>query len=122
MASLTPVDLEMTAGLPYNRRFRVVGGAAIWDAEEKFEVRSHIRQRKTQDSQLLKDLSPYFSSSVVEGDILIDLSLTGEQTRGFVKGYYDIVISDVGTVDARALTISSGKVKVGTTVTAAGDG
>lgn len=118
----TPVELSMVAGLPYQRRFRIVSGAKIWPDLETFEVKSQIRLRKTVDSELLKELTPFLTSAFDGDDITVDLILTGEQTRSMVKGYYDIVISDVGTVDARAMTIASGKVKVGTTVTAASDG
>lgn len=120
-ATSTPVALEMTAGLPYSRRFRVQDGKLVWPTLDTFEVRSQIRKRKTPTSELLGALTPFLTPSYDEDDIVVDLELTGAQTREVVGGYYDIIISDVGTTDARAIPIASGKVKVGTLVTEAAD-
>lgn len=117
----TSVELAMTAGLPYARRFRVQGGKLVWSNLDQMEVRSQIRQRKTPTSPLVGALTPFLTASYEGDDILIDLELTGAQTRAMVKGYYDIIISDVGTTDARALPVASGKVKVSTLVTEAAD-
>jgi hypothetical protein len=118
----TAVTLTVVAGLPYQRRFRILGGRKIWATRDLFEVRSHVRVRRLVTSQLLFDLTPFLKADYEADDIVVDLEMTGEDTRKAVKGYFDIIVSDVGSEDARALTIASGKVKVSTTVTAAGNG
>lgn len=117
----TPVDLEVTAGLPYARRFRVTGATSIWPVLETVEVRSQVRSKKTVASPLVFDLTPYLTRSTDAGDIVIDLELTGAETRTLVKGYYDIILSDAGIEDARAISIAAGQVKVSVLVTAASD-
>lgn len=120
----TPVDLEMTAGLPYTRRVRVTGAALVWPDTDSFEVRSQFRAGKTPDTALIADLGQFLTSSVQAGDIVIDIALSGADTRALLpnlKGYYDIVISDPGIEDLRALPILSGRVKLGTLVTGASD-
>lgn len=120
-ASGTPVDLELVAGLPYARRFRVTGAASIWPTVESFEIRSHIREGRNENTPLVGRLDLFLTSTIEGQDVVVDLTLTGEQTRSIVKGFYDIIISDPGTEDARALSISSGKVKVSYLRTAATD-
>ena len=118
----TPVELAMTAGLPYKRRFVVVGGASVWATVGQFEVRSQMRAGRDVNSEFLYDLAQHITPSVVGADIVLDLSLTGAQTRGVpAKGNYDIIVSDPGVTDARAIPVVNGKVKVGQLVTAAGD-
>lgn len=115
-----PVELILTAGLPYNRRFRVIDGVNVWPTEYTYEARSHIRVAKTFTSRLLFDLTPFLTVTIEGNDILVTLALTGEDTRAIApgKGYYDIILSDVGAEDDRAISISSGTVTVKTIVTA----
>lgn len=117
----TSVELAMTAGLPYSRRFRITNGKSVWPTLDLLEVRSQVRVRKQPTSALVGALTPFLTPSYDGDDIVIDLELTGAQTRTMIKGYYDIVVSDVGATDERALSIASGKVKVGTLVTEAAD-
>lgn len=121
-SSATPVELGITAGLPYSRRFRVHDGTNIWPTLDDFEVRSHVRAGKTSLTPLLTDLTPFLVPTLDGTDIVVDLKLTGAETRTLLKGFFDIVISDKGDVDARALPIASGRVKIGSLVTAASDG
>lgn len=119
MADSTPVELAIRAGLPYARRIRVTGGKTYWPEAGSFEVRSNIRTGKTVDTALVADLTPFLSASYDGEDIVVTLSMTGAQTRSLGNGYYDIVLSDRGAEDARALSILSGKVKMSGLVTAA---
>jgi len=120
--SSTPVDLVMTAGLPYNRRVRVLNAKNVWGESSLFEVRSQIRASRLSTSELLYDLGFHLVSTYDGIDILIELSLTGDQTRKLPKkGFYDMVISDVGKEDARAVPVLFGKVKVGSLITSAND-
>lgn len=107
-----PTDLEMTAGLPYGIRFTVPGRAAVWPTRESFEIRSDIRVGKTEATPLAGRLVDYITAVVEGPDIIVTVRLSGAQTRVVAKGYYDIVLSDPGVEDERALCIAHGKVKV----------
>lgn len=115
------VELAMTAGLPYARRARVEGGALIWPSLDDFEVQSEIRSAK-KNGTLLGALVNYITPSIDGDDIVLDIRLTGAQTRLVpVKGYFDVILSDPGPEDARAIPALSGKIKVGTLVTGVPD-
>ena len=131
-ATSTPVDLRMRAGLPYGRRFRMQDGKNTWANLADFEVRCQVRQGKTDDSLFLFNLTPYLTPSYDVNDIVVDLVMTGADTREArsaillltevaAVGNYDLIISDVGVEDARAIPLASGKVKIDTLVTAAAD-
>lgn len=123
MSTATP--LVVTAGLPYKRRFRVVGAKAIWPTLAEVEVRAHVRAGRQPTTALLVDLRPYLTLSsdvgIAVNDILGELTMTGQQTRTLVSGYYDVVLSDVGAVDARAVRVLFGEFAVQTLVTGAVD-
>lgn len=118
----TPVELIVTAGLPYTRAIRITGGAAIWPELDQFEVRSQVRAGKTEQTALLNDLRPFITKTIVENDIVLLLSMTGAETRTLNAGYYDVILSDPGVTDARAISALSGKIKIKQLVTAASDG
>jgi hypothetical protein len=116
------VPLKCRAGIPYRRRFRLVDGAAIWSTVESFEVRSQIRDKKDSSSELLGSLTPYLTKFIEGNDIVVQLEMTGAQTRTLPKkGYYDIIISDPGVEDDRAIPISSGRITVRSLITEAAD-
>jgi len=115
--SAVPVDLEMTAGLPYKRRVRVSGAALIWPTQDSYEVRGQLRVGKLPTSQLIANLGQYLNAFIELGDIVVDIGLTGSQTRTLSTGYYDLVLSDPGAIDARAIRILFGKVKIKTLMT-----
>lgn len=115
------VELSVVAGLPYRRRFRVVNGTSLWATLDAFEVRSQIRDGKTTEATLLGSLVPHLTPSIDNLDIVIDLDMSGADTRALPAGYYDIILSDVGTEDERGLRISNGKIKIGSLITAATD-
>lgn len=111
-------DLRIVAGLPYSRRIRVVGAAATWPTVEDFEVRSQVRTGRGPTSTLLFALADYLTPSVEGGDIILDLHMTGSQTRQIKAGFYDIVISDPGEVDERAIRALHGSISIGSLTTA----
>ena len=116
------VELAMTAGLPYRRRIRVTGATSMWPTLDDFEVRSQIRAGRDVNSQFLHDLGQYITPSIEGDDIILTLELTGAQTRLLpVKGNYDVIISDPGVDDAKALPALSGKIKVGQLITGPAD-
>lgn len=105
-------DLVLRAGLPYARRFRVVGATAIWPTLDDLEVRAQVRKRKSPDSDLVTNLGQFITMSVEGEDFVGDISLTGEQTYPLVSGNYDIVFSDPGVTDARLIPVLEGGFKV----------
>jgi len=116
----TPVPLSITGGLPYSRRFRLINGTTVWPTLGDFEVRSQMREGQTVTSALLADLRLFMTPSLDDTDIIISLSMTGAETRALPKaGFYDIVISDIGTDDAQAvLVVPASPIAVGSLVTA----
>lgn len=121
MGTTDPVYLELTAGLPYARRIRMTDGKLAWPLLTDFEVRSHVRAGKDTTSPLLYDLAVHMTPSYDVNDILVDISLTGAQTRLIPPGNFDVIISDPGVEDVRAVRLASGKIKVASLITAAVD-
>lgn len=116
-----PVDLNMQAGEPYARRIRLADGKTTWATLGDFEVRAQIRASRNTTAPLKGDLGPHLTPSYDGNDIVIDLSLTGAETRAQAGGYYDMFISDTGATDARAVRLLHGTVRVATAITAAED-
>lgn len=116
-----PVLLEITAGLPYRRRIRVTNGTSLWANLVDFEVRSQLREGKTISSTLLLDLAQFITKSLDGADIVLVLAMTGAETRTLSDGYFDIILSDPGIEDENAIPALTGKVKIGTLITAASD-
>lgn len=112
--------LTAVRGVPFARRIRVVAGTTIWATLDDFEVRAQVRSGRSESGRLVADLTEFLTVSLDDADILIDLVLTGAETRALASGgYYDILLSDVGTTDARALKLLAGQFTVNPTVTAA---
>jgi hypothetical protein len=109
---MTETDLILRAGLPFARRFRVLGATAVWPDLPSFEVRSQVRARKSPDSELKMDLAQFITMSIEGEDIVGDISLTGSETYTLTSGYYDVVLSDPGTTDARLIPVLEGDFKV----------
>lgn len=114
---MVDTSLDITGGLPYNRRVRVVNGAITWPTIDDFEVASEIRVSADKGAKLKGSLTPFIESSVEEDDILLDIRLSGAQTRTLPNGFYDIVISDVGSADHRSIRVLKGRVNVTPLVT-----
>lgn len=112
-------DIEIVGGLPYNRRIRVKDAALTWPTLDDFEVASHVRVSESRLSTLKAILTPYIFPSIEGPDIVLDLNLTGSDTRTLSGGYYDIVVSDKGSTDSRAIRALGGKLKIQPLVTGA---
>ena len=121
MSTRQPIDLIIRAGLPYRRRARVTGAANIWPTSSDFEVRCQVRVSPDARSTLKATLTPFLTGTIDGEDVLVDLEMTGQQTRNLPGGYYDIVLSDLGVGDARAMTILFGQLKIQPLVTSASD-
>lgn len=110
---------NITAGLPFARRIRVANGKNFWSELTDFEVRMQVRASKAYTSELLFDFTPWLVTTFDGNDIVIDWNLTGAQTRAVKSGYFDLVLSDVGTTDGSAIRALSGYFKVSSTTTSA---
>lgn len=112
---LTKVPLKITSGLPFLKVIVVTlpTGRDWWTDVSDFELLCQVREEPDVASILILDLADYFTPEF-DGDdnIIIRFSMTGADTRLITKsGYYDLVISDTGTTDARAYTLLRGPVK-----------
>jgi hypothetical protein len=109
--------LVMTAGLPYSRRIRIKNVTNVWPTVDDFEVHSQIRVSNNPRSTLKGDLSEYITATIDGTDIVLDLRLTGSQTRSVSSGYYDIVISDPTPDAARGIKVLGGQIQIKPLVT-----
>jgi len=120
------VPFHITAGLPFGKAIEVTlptvaSGRDWWTAANQFEVLSQIRIADDPTSPLLLDLTQFidFSFTNFPDTFTITLSLTGADTRLLTQsGYYDIVVSDILTTDARAYKILEGVVYYDSVLTA----
>ena len=110
-------DLTLVGGLPYSRRIRVKKAAITWPTTNDFEVRSQVRVSASKSATLKATLTPYISASVDGEDIVLDLHMNGGSTRTLSGGYYDIVLSDKGSMDSRAIRVLGGKLTIQPLVT-----
>lgn len=118
-ALVTGLVLSIRSGLPFARRVRVTDGKNIWPSLTDFEARMQIRSSRDSESVLKFDFTSYLVKSFDNNDILIDWNLTGAQTRELPSGYFDLILSDVGTTDSRAIQALQGYFQILSTVTAA---
>lgn len=105
-------DLTIVKGLPYRRSIRVKNGTNVWPTVDDFEVRSQVRVSDDPRSTLKTDLASFITSRVEGADIVLDLAMTGAETRTIHGGYYDIVVSDKGSTDINAIRVLGGKFNV----------
>jgi hypothetical protein len=117
------VPLKIKIGLPYKRTITVNLPTTRdwWLTREEFEVLSQIREKKTTSSALIFDLTRFITATLVSPNtVVVTLEMTGEDTRKITAaGYYDIVMSDVGTKDENAFAISKGSVVLSSLITGA---
>ena len=118
--SKTPVNLSIVGGLPYKRKFRLLNGTAVWPTLANFELRSQLRKQASVDADLLLNFADYMTPTIEGADIVITLTMTGAQTRSLpATGYYDIILSDPGEDDAKAVcVVPASKITKSTLVTA----
>lgn len=119
---MNDVNLKITAGLPYARRIRIKDGKNVWPSLDDLEVRSEVRVGVSSTSKLKATLRPFITPSFDLNDLILDLQMTGNATRSLLGGYYDIVVSDVGPTDTRAIKVVGGTLTVEKLVTAGTDG
>jgi hypothetical protein len=117
------VNFHIKAGLPFKKTIVVnlPTGRDWWLASEDFEVRFQIREGKSESSALIIDMLQFCTIEFEAPDkITVFLVMTGADTRLITKsGYYDIIVSDVLTVDARAYSLVKGAVTMSNLISAA---
>jgi hypothetical protein len=106
---MSSTQLDVRPGLPFSRRVRLTDGKNIWADLDDFEARMHIRVSEDSSSRLKYDFTPHLGTSFDNDDILVEWALTGAETSLLKLGYYDLVISDTGVEDARAIRVLYGK-------------
>lgn len=126
--STDPTDLTIKAGRPFAREIRAVGQAAVWPNVNAVEVRSQARIGRSEQYPLidpaLGNLHQFMDLRIDGADVVIDMALTGADTRALAEHitantFYDVWLSDVGTTDERALQLLEGRLIVEHTITAA---
>lgn len=115
------VDLTFKAGIPYRRRWVLTDGTNLWADASDCEVRCQVRGGTSTSTVLKMDLTPHLSVTIEGDNVVATLLMTGADTRVAKGGYYDMVISDTGTTDARAVRLGRGKISVEPTPTSAED-
>lgn len=113
------IRFDVVAGLPFIRRVRITAGKNIWMTLSDFEARMHIRVAEDPRSTLKFDFTPHLRKSFDVNDIVIEWNLSGAQTRELKFGYFDLVVSDVGITDVRAIQVLHGYLHIRSTTTAA---
>ena len=115
------VSFYIKAGLPFGKTVvMALPPTRDWWLElTDFEVQAQIREGKSETTPLIIDLNPYLK--VTKNDVntfRIDLDMTGEDTRAISKeGRYDVLISDVGATDARAIKLMKGALYIEPVIT-----
>lgn len=115
----TATTLSVQAGEPYTLHITLTDGKDTWPSLDDCEVRAQIRRYRSATSDLILDLTPFLTATFDGNNITVDLALTGGQTRTLRGGHYDVVISDTGTSDERAIVLVHGTVDVTPIVTSA---
>lgn len=114
---MNETTLDITGGLPYSRRIRITNGVNVWPTLDDFEVRSEVRASPHGASKLKATLSQFITPSIDGNDIVLDLQMTGSDTRALSNGYYDIVVTDKGSTDLRGLRVLRGQLTVDQLIT-----
>lgn len=128
MVTIVNDHLKMTAGRPFNQVIRIVGAKSVWPELDQLEVRAQLRTEKDSEGSLIADLHTYMTPTFDENDLLITWVMTGKQTRDlyalnwgyFKEGYFNVIVSDTGLDDARALVVPTVTLKAVDTTTSAG--
>lgn len=111
MAKQVPFYIQ--SGLPYARTIEVTlpNGRAWWTDVADFEVLAQIRESPAFTAPLLVDLKQFLTVGLVGDLVTIELAMSGADTRLLLQnGYYDIIMSDAFTTDARAFVVVAGPV------------
>lgn len=117
MAKYAP--LNITPGLPLDVTavIHFPEDRVWWVETSEFEFHAQIRETKSPTSALVFDLEPFITKSLSDWDVVGNIYMTGAQTLTIpASGYYDLIITDIGTTNARGFKVSSGNVTLCPTV------
>lgn len=127
---MTDRDIKITSGKPLNQVIRIVDAKDIWATLPEFEVRAQMRVGKSSSDALISNLHEFMTWVFDANDLKITWAMNGDETRElyaldwgfFKKGYFNLVVSDTGEDDGRALVVPTVTVTgVDTTTKASGD-
>lgn len=113
---MADADFKVRAGKPFHCSFRCVGLTAIWPDVDTLEVRAQMRQGKDTGTQLIANLHEHMTWSYDGDDLVIDWAMNGAETRALYAvdmglhgklGYLNVIVSDTGSDDERAVVIPS---------------
>jgi hypothetical protein len=127
MGAPSIANLGMTAGKPFAQSIRITDANNLWDVLETLEVRAQLRAGKSTNTELIVNLHEYMTWVFDEDDLVITWVMTGEQTREiyelkwgpFKTGYFNVIVSDTGTVDERAIVVPTITLTISDTTTMA---
>lgn len=112
-----PQTFNVRAGLPFSKRIVITDGVTLWGTVEAFEARMQIRVEPDYLSSLKYDFTPHLVKAIEANNIVISWDLTGEETRSVKSGFFDLLLSDPGEVDTRAVLVLEGRINVRPVVT-----
>ena len=116
------VPFYITSGLPYSKEITVTlpVGRSWWLVDADIEVLAQIREGPDYNDPLLLDLSNYLTYTFTGvNTVLVTMTLTGIVTRKLLdSGFYDFLMSDPFTDDARVIKFLDGPVYRDAVVTA----
>jgi hypothetical protein len=112
MTTPQPGVLPVVQGAPLDLTITVEGAAARWP--DGREARGQIRAQP-ESALVIFDMTPHLTTSVDGADVLVELHLTGAQTRKIVDGVFDIFVA--GPEQTAPLKVWGGAVKVELAVT-----
>lgn len=112
---MSATNLTIQAGIPFSRVFRVVDAKDVWPTLGSLEVRCQLRVGTRPSTRLLSNLHDFMDAAYGTGetanDVVVTLSMTGADTAALAdvmptsSGKADLVLSDAGAVDARAVRV-----------------
>lgn len=113
-------DLTVVGGVPWDMSVTIVDAKLTWPTLAELEVRCEVRDGENADDYaLIADLRPFLDYVFSGNDLVIAFHASGSSTRAWRTGFYDLFVSDVGTIDERAIRPLWGSFVVTPAVTAA---
>ncbi len=118
---MTVIPLNIESGIPSNMEFitTLPADRSWWLAREDFEILMQMRDAPNGKGNLILDLTKYLTVEMTgPHTLLTTFKMAGQHTRLICRsGYYDVVMSDVGGLDDRAVVLLRGPVRHKSTVT-----
>ncbi len=124
---MTDKTLTLISGRPFIQTVRVSGAKNVWSNIGLLEVRAQLRTGERTTDPLIANLHDFMTWAFDVNDLVITWAMTGDETRDlyvlqwgrFKKGYFNLIVSDTGIIDARALVVPTITVQAVDTTTKA---